>query len=337
MSQSLFHKMSAYDSPATVQQEKNKYKHDWTKTVGILFAFLSYLISFAFVAFNLYDNNKIFHRSLLTFHEKTKPLSPPFNWIGPLWMVVYGAQLPWLIYALTTICRRSENDYLYQYPRPIHPIQSLTFTAGCWANTLFVFLINHNSLSLALVYTVLGAMTIAFCLVTSIIHLHNYERELSISELFGDIWCLRLLVHNGLSLMLFWEILLMCFTIMYTLTLNFPSVPHEHIAIWIIIVLSIISLVYLILFSCLFFNPMCHIVSGWILLLTLTVGFWHNQPVASDHTQILDICFYSSSLIYMLIICLHLMTTFLRYSGKTWRSLFRKSQCRHSALLNAID
>ncbi|CAF1463021.1 unnamed protein product [Didymodactylos carnosus] len=187
MTPNFFNKINNYDSPLT-QREKNAYKHDLTKTVAILFAFLSYLISFTFIGFNIYDK-KSFNNSLAEFHRKTLPLAPQLNWIGPLWMIVYGAQLPWLLYGITTICRKTDNDYLYKYPRPIHPIQSLTFTAACWCNTLFVFLINNNSLPLALVYTVLGTMAVLFCLVTSVIHLHNYERELSTCNLYsGKTW-----------------------------------------------------------------------------------------------------------------------------------------------------
>ena len=56
---------------------------------------------------------------------------------------------PWLIYAITTLCRRNggggDSDYLYKYPRPVPQMQLLTFSLACWSHLLFLFLIQHQS------------------------------------------------------------------------------------------------------------------------------------------------------------------------------------------------
>jgi len=56
---------------------------------------------------------------------------------------------PWLIYAITTLCRRNggggDSDYLYKYPRPVPQMQLLTFSLACWSHILFLFLIQHQS------------------------------------------------------------------------------------------------------------------------------------------------------------------------------------------------
>lgn len=58
-------------------------------------------------------------------------------------------QAPWLIYTVTTICRRNgagtDSDYLYKYPRPVPQSQLLTFSLTCWSHLLFLFLIQHQS------------------------------------------------------------------------------------------------------------------------------------------------------------------------------------------------
>ena len=91
----------------------------------------------------------VFGGVLHQFHARTSPLLPPKHWIGPLWMTVYGVQAPWLIYAVTTLCRRngagSDSDYLYKYPRPVPQSQLLTFGLTCWSHLLFLFLIQHQS------------------------------------------------------------------------------------------------------------------------------------------------------------------------------------------------
>ena len=59
-------------------------------------------------------------------------------------MTVYGFQAPWLLYAITTLCRRNggggDSDYLYKYPRPVPQMQLLTFSLACWSHLLFLFL-----------------------------------------------------------------------------------------------------------------------------------------------------------------------------------------------------
>lgn len=211
------------------------------------------------------------------------------------------------------------------------------------------------SLQLAIVYTILGAMALIFCLVTSIIHLHNYERELSTCHLwvvnfildhlsnvlfrFADIWSIRLFVHNGLSVMLAWQISLIGFSALYTCnSLVFPA-QHlsqstiELIGVGMISALCLIALVYTILMSCFFFNTLCHVLAGWIFLVFLTFSYWqHHQENPPRH--LLHISFYISTALLSFIVCLHLVLAFFRYSGTTWKSLTSstRNHYRHAML-----
>ncbi len=48
---------------------------------------------------------------------------------------------------------------------------------------------------------------------------------------FGDIWSIRIFVHNGLSVMLAWQIALIGFSSLYTCnTLLLSSTPSYHIS-----------------------------------------------------------------------------------------------------------
>jgi len=322
--------------------EKDKQRHSCGKTLALIIAVVSYILTLTLLIGDLFFDSRIFGRVLHQFHSRTSPLLPPKHWIGPLWMTVYGVQAPWLIYAVTTICRRNgagtDSDYLYKYPRPVPQSQLLTFSLTCWSHLLFLFLIQHQSNVLAVVYTILGAMALIFCLVTSIIHLHNYERELSTCHLFGDIWSIRLFVHNGLSVMFAWQLSLIGFSSLYACNnLVFPGqhlsqTTIDSIGVAMIGALCLFALVYTIIMSCLFFNTLCHILAGWIFLVFLTFSYWQHQDEHSPY--LLHMSFYLSTALLSFIVCLHLVLAFFRYSGRTWKSLTSSSRShyRHSIL-----
>ncbi|UJR27672.1 hypothetical protein I4U23_008952 [Adineta vaga] len=346
MSSSLFSRPTSFgDSPAMhTAIDKTKQRHSCGKTIGLIIALVSYILALTLIIGDLFFNSQVFGHVLHRFHAQTHPLVPPKNWIAPIWMTVYGLQTPWLLYAITTLCRRNggggDSDYLYKYPRPVPQMQLLTFSLACWSHLLFLFLIQHQSNVLAVIYTVLGAMALTFCLITSIIHLHNYERELSTCHLFGDIWSIRIFVHNGLSVMLAWQIALIGFSSLYACKSFLLSKPNfqisdstlDLIGVCLIASICVITLVYIILMSCFFFNTMCHVVAGWIFLAIITFSYWQHQDQHSSY--LLHISFYLTTALLSFVVCLHLVLAFFRYSGTTWRSLTNssKNNYRHAIL-----
>ncbi|CAF4335496.1 unnamed protein product, partial [Rotaria socialis] len=263
----------------------NKQHHSCSKAISLIFALASYILALTWIIGDLFLDSQVFGRTLNHFHSHIIPLSTPKKWIAPLWLTVYGLQTPWLLYAITTLCRRngcnSDSDYLYKYPRPVSRMQLFTFSLSCWSHLIFLFLIQHQSNLLAIIYLVLGTMALIFCLLTSIIHLHNYERELSTSHLFTDIWSIRILVHNGLSVMLAWQITLVAYSSLYAcnrVLLSSSTVSNEIneltlnlISICLIGSMCIIAIFYILIMSCCFSNTMCHVVAGWIFLVLLTI------------------------------------------------------------------
>ena len=158
---------------------------------------------------------------------------------------------------------------------------------------------------------------------------------------FGDIWSIRLLVHNGLSVMLAWQIALVGFVSLYTCnTLLSSSTSAYHITestldlvgVALISCMCLISIIYIIVVSCLFCNTVCHVIAGWILLVVLTFSYWQHQDPKSSH--LLHVTFYLATALLSFIVCLHLVLAFFRYSGTTWRSLTNSSRnnYRHAIL-----
>ncbi len=162
---------------------------------------------------------------------------------------------------------------------------------------------------------------------------------------FGDIWSIRIFVHNGLSVMLAWQIALIGFSSLYTCnTLLLSSKPSYHISestldligVSLIGSMCLIILVYIILMSCFFFNTMCHVVAGWIFLVLLTFSYWQHQDNRSSY--LLHISFYLATALLSFIVCLHLVLAFFRYSGTTWRSLTNSSRNNYrQAILQGND
>lgn len=158
---------------------------------------------------------------------------------------------------------------------------------------------------------------------------------------FGDIWSIRIFVHNGLSVMLAWQIALIGFSALYTCNNLFLSPQATYhinestldlIGVCFISSMCLIILVYIILMSCYFFNAMCHVIAGWIFLVVLTFSYWQHQDQRSNH--LLQITFYIATALLSFVVCLHLVLAFFRYSGQTWRSLTNSSRTnyRHAVL-----
>ncbi|CAF0874467.1 unnamed protein product [Rotaria sordida] len=319
-------------SPMHSAIDKNKQQHSCSKTIGLFIALISYILALTLIIDDLFFHSQIFGRILYHFHAHTAPLILSKKWIAPLWMIVYSLQIPWLFYAITTLCRRngtcSDSDYLYKYPCPVSQIQLLTFSLGCWSHIIFLYLIQHQSNFLATIYIILGTMALIFCLITSIIHLHNYERELSTCHLFGDIWSIRIFVHNGLSVMLAWQVVLIVFSSLYAYnTLLLPSKTLNQInestlnliGLYLIGSICIIAIIYIILMLCLFSNTLYHVIAGWIFLVLLIFSYWYED----DHQTnfLLLILFYVLTALLLFIVFLHLVLTFFRYSGTTCSSV----------------
>lgn len=159
---------------------------------------------------------------------------------------------------------------------------------------------------------------------------------------FGDIWSIRLLVHNGLSVMLAWQIALIGFVSLYTcnILLSSSSKSSYHITestldlvgVALIGCMCLIALIYIILVSCFFCNTVCHVVAGWIFLVLLTFSYWQHRDPKSSH--LLHVTFYLATALLSFIVCLHLVLAFFRYSGTTWKSLTSSSRTnyRHAVL-----
>ncbi|CAF5219835.1 unnamed protein product, partial [Rotaria magnacalcarata] len=156
-------------------------------------------------------------------------------------------------------------------------------------------------------------------------------------------WSIRIFVHNGLSVMLAWQITLVAYSSLYAcnrvLLSSSSTVSNEInestlnlISICLIGSMCIIAIFYILIMSCCFSNTMCHVVAGWIFLILLTIIHWyyHNHQLDS----LLLKSFYVSAGLFSFIICLHLILALFRYSGATCRSLTNSNRYnyRHGIL-----
>ncbi|XP_060070070.1 uncharacterized protein LOC132550078 [Ylistrum balloti] len=123
----------------------------------------------------------------------------PAGWTFSIWGFIYTWQALWLIYALTTICRKTKSGtYIYQLP-VLPPIIYVLYIFNniCLVSWLFVW--DRKELIWALVTIALLPITLAIALFFSFRRLYHNLEELTEDEAVRDIWLIRFLVQNGMA------------------------------------------------------------------------------------------------------------------------------------------
>lgn len=201
----------------SVSSSEEKYSHSVWRLTLILITIVIFLVSIFLNTLDSTDSSifgvKIFgHTSYKSFLVNPTELTYSI-WLANFWIVIYIWQLAWLIYGLTTICRKSSSDYLYKYPPVMHWIIYLNFIisnilhVGCiyfWSNNLFI---------LGTSYAFLMFTSLYISGYTSLFKLSDYQREMYYTEKTKDVWCIRVLVQNGTFLYASWSFLMFLFSL----------------------------------------------------------------------------------------------------------------------------
>ncbi|XP_021376008.1 uncharacterized protein LOC110464879 isoform X2 [Mizuhopecten yessoensis] len=128
----------------------------------------------------------------------------PAGWTFSIWGFIYTWQALWLIYALTTICRRTKSGtYIYQLPI-LPPIMYILFICNNIFLVSWLFAWDRKELIWALVTIALLPITLALALFFSFRSLYHNLGRLNEDEAVKDIWLIRFLVQNGMAFFCAW-------------------------------------------------------------------------------------------------------------------------------------
>ena len=118
--------------------------------------------------------------------------------------VIYVWQAVWLIYGLTTYCRRVEGCYYYQVYPVLPPIVYIVFSFSLACNISWLLIWDREYMEVALVCINLIACNLFICLVVTLRRLHEFGHRMLRSRMENDIWFIRIVLNNGLAMFLSW-------------------------------------------------------------------------------------------------------------------------------------
>ncbi|XP_053409124.1 uncharacterized protein LOC123561480 isoform X2 [Mercenaria mercenaria] len=127
----------------------------------------------------------------------------PAGWTFSIWGFIYTWQALWIIYALTTVCRRKVGTYLYLMP--VYPTALFaSYIINNILNVAWLFAWDRMKIAVALPILALQPFTLYICLFFSFKTLYNNLDFLTRNGLNVDIWLIRLLIQNGIAFYAAW-------------------------------------------------------------------------------------------------------------------------------------
>lgn len=170
---------------------------------------LTCLVWIVMVAFNALAGGE--GQKLGIFKNSTGDISDVFNleitpagWTFSIWGFIYAWQALWLVYALSTICRKTrEGHYIYTLPI-MPPVIYAVYIINNLANIAWLFVWDRQEIIASLVVIALTPLTLYVCLFFSFKRLYNNLGLLVRANATKEIWLIRFLVQNGLAIYATW-------------------------------------------------------------------------------------------------------------------------------------
>jgi len=129
----------------------------------------------------------------------------PAGWtFGAIWGTIYMWQFIWMIYALTTVCRKDDDGrYIYRLGI-LPPAFYVMFMVNNIVVVTWLFVWDRQWLNWACLVIVFAPITLYICLIISFKRLYDNLASLRRNGQRKDIWLTRILVQNGLAFFATW-------------------------------------------------------------------------------------------------------------------------------------
>ncbi|CAF2339460.1 unnamed protein product [Rotaria sp. Silwood2] len=101
-------------------ERKVNFQHRWWHILLIVFAIAAFILTCVFNGLASAGPNSIFTQRTGSISDSNLTEFTPAGWTFSVWGVIYFWQAAWLIYALSRIFRKSNDDYLYIVPNTLH-------------------------------------------------------------------------------------------------------------------------------------------------------------------------------------------------------------------------
>ncbi|MEE6464632.1 hypothetical protein FKM82_006308 [Ascaphus truei] len=169
----------------------------------VIFSLVSFICTIVFNALSAIAQKGLFLTTASNVSSKYSLEITPAGWTFSIWSVIYIWNGLWILYIHSTLFRRNKLDYVYIKPR-VHPPEFF----GLWIlnnliNIAWLFLWDREYLIPSMFFLGLLPITCFVMLCISYSNCYRHGAWLSQNQ-SADLWCTRILVHNGLAMYATW-------------------------------------------------------------------------------------------------------------------------------------
>ncbi|XP_060070134.1 uncharacterized protein LOC132550134 [Ylistrum balloti] len=128
----------------------------------------------------------------------------PAGWTFTIWAFIYAWQILWLVYGLSTICRKTESGiYIYQLP-VMPPTIYITYILNLGFNIAWIILFDRKYVNISLPDAALMALTLYVILIISCRAVRNNLSVLIKDGAGKEAWFIRFFLQNGIAFYATW-------------------------------------------------------------------------------------------------------------------------------------
>lgn len=149
-------------------------------------------------------------------------------WLVPIWAVVYGLQISWLIYAMVLGCRHFRTGCLIIDPPILPTSMFLTFALGSAGTLGWIVLWDNEAYYVYSAICMLAATVFLSLSVAISLHATKlYQDDIIARGYIVDVWTIRALVQNALTAFVAWTFVVTAYTIAMILK-RFDLLEDDH-------------------------------------------------------------------------------------------------------------
>ncbi|VDI62617.1 Hypothetical predicted protein [Mytilus galloprovincialis] len=180
--------------------------HSATKllTIGcMIFVWAVMIVVNALATVKLGRDIGLFKNTTGDISDKYYTQITPSGWTFSIWGVIYTWQGIFMVYVLTTICRKVRNHYLYQMsvlPVAVYGI----YIVNNLANIAWIIIWDRQYTIAGLCVILITPFTLYVCLFLSFRQLYRNLAYLSKNDATKEIWFIRFFIQNSLAFYAAW-------------------------------------------------------------------------------------------------------------------------------------
>ncbi|XP_070574948.1 uncharacterized protein [Ptychodera flava] len=178
-------------------------EHQWWMIVAIVLTTLAFATTIAFNALGAINPGVIFLNSTGDLADKYYFILNPAGWTFSIWSVIYIWLILAILYTWTTLCRKNKSDYVYVRPKVLSFPFYICLSINFGLNVAWLLLWDRQYVPASTLALCLICFTLYICIGASHANLYQYLPRMMSSQKL-DVWCIRILIHNGLAIYATW-------------------------------------------------------------------------------------------------------------------------------------